>query len=86
MCLALGVAHPNRLDLSNGELAEWFAYFTECPFGEDMTHVMLARIMSMISGKQPATHMIRFIDGEMADPDTAAAEAFLAEEIRLGNC
>jgi hypothetical protein len=86
LCLALGVQHPSRLDLTNGEIAEWFAYFTEHPFGEDMTHVMLARIMSMVSGKQPASHMIRFIDGEMADPDMAAAEAFLQEEIRLGNC
>lgn len=78
--------HPNKLDLSNGEIAEWYAYFTAYPFGEDMTHVMLARIMSIVSGKPPASHMIRFIDGEMSDPDLAAAEAFLQEEIRLGNC
>ena len=84
--MALGVAHPNRLDLTNIEIAEWHAYFTEHPFGEDMTHTMLARIMAMFSGKQPSAHMPRFIDGELADPDMAAAEAFLQEEIRLGNC
>jgi len=82
----LGVPHPNRLNLTNAELAEWYAYFTYAPFGEDMTHVMLARIMSMVSGKPPSTHMLRIIDGEPIDPDMAHAEAFLQEEIRLGHC
>lgn len=66
------------------ELAEWDAYFEVQPFGEDVQHLMLARIMGMISGKQPMQHMPR-VPSDI-DPDMAAAEAFLAEEIRLGNC
>ena len=72
------------MTLTEAELAEWDAYFAVQPFGEDINHMMLSRIMSMISNKPPSTHMPKV--AEEIDPDMSAAEAFLREEIRLGNC
>jgi hypothetical protein len=72
------------LTLNEHELAEWDAYFALQPFGEDIQHIMMSRIMSMVSGKPPSTHMPRV--QEDIDPDTAFAEAFLQQEIRLGHC
>jgi hypothetical protein len=84
--LALGVQHPNRLQLNNAELAEWFAYFMLHPFGEDVGHGMLAKIMAGLGGKTPATYMPKITDDGEFDSDMAQAVAFLQEEIRHGNC
>jgi hypothetical protein len=70
--------------LTEPELAEWDAYFSVQPFGEDINHMMLSRIMAMISSKPPSSHMPKV--AEEIDPDLSSAEAFLREEIRLGNC
>ena len=86
LCLALGVEHPNRLTLTNAEVMEWWAYFTQHPFGDDVGHSMLAKIMCMFAGKNASTYMPRITEAGGIDHDMAEAEAFLQEEIRLGNC
>ena len=34
LCLALGVTHPSRLDLTYREFLDWVEYYGEEPFGE----------------------------------------------------
>jgi hypothetical protein len=46
---------------------------------------MIAKVIGMVGGKAPSAYMPKVVDGAV-DPDMAHAEAFLKEEIRLGNC
>jgi len=46
---------------------------------------MIAKVLGMVGGKAPSVYMPKVVDG-IIDPDQAHAEAFLKEEIRLGNC
>jgi hypothetical protein len=73
------------MTLTQAEIAEWAAYFCLNPFGEDIQHLMIAKVLGMVSGKAPSVYMPKVVDGAV-DPDMAHAEAFLKEEIRLGNC
>jgi hypothetical protein len=82
--LALGVKHPSELNLSTWQIAEWDAYFELHPFGPDIDHFMLARIIAMVAGKNPAAYMPKV--GETADPDEAMAKAYLEDLIRRGDC
>jgi hypothetical protein len=82
--LALGVKHPNDLDLTAWEFAEWVAYFETTPFGEDVGHLMQARTIAAWSGKNERAHMPVIHDN--LDPDTAHAENYLKELIRHGDC
>ena len=56
------------------------------PFGEDVGHGMLAKIMAGFGKSPPSAYMPKITDDGDIDPDTAQAEAFLQEEIRHGNC
>jgi hypothetical protein len=84
LCLALGVRHPNDLQLTEWELLEWMAYFQQAPFGDDVNHLMAARIISAWSGKSERTHMPRVNDN--VDPDLVYAENYLQELVRYGDC
>jgi hypothetical protein len=84
LCLALGVEHPNKLDLTAWEFTEWLAYFETTPFGEDVGHLMSARMIAAWGGKNERLYMPTV--HEPVDQDFAAAEGYLQELIRHGDC
>jgi hypothetical protein len=52
------------LHIDERDLCEWQCYFELYPFGEDVGHLMLARIMSAFSGKNEQQYMPRIQEDE----------------------
>jgi hypothetical protein len=84
LCLSLGIKHPNELNLTAWEIAEWDAYFQLHPFGPDVDHLMIAKVLGMFGNGNAAKHMPK-VEANI-DPDTAAANAYLQDLIRRGDC
>ena len=78
------MTHPNSLDLTDWELMEWWAYFETTPFGEDVGHMMQARMIAAWAGKNERAYMPTVHDN--SDPDLAYAENYLQELVRHGDC
>jgi hypothetical protein len=49
LALALGIQHPDYLELTSQQLNDWLAYYEVEPFGLHVQNLQIGRVMSLIA-------------------------------------
>lgn len=51
LCVALGIRHPDYLDISSRQFSDWLAWYTHEPFGELRADLQAGIIASTINNR-----------------------------------